>query len=184
MSTSTDKIKNVMDKHYKSLDDLAETKAELDNNKNKYSDTFYNQKLSDIKDKEKAVIKDTDDKFKKVRAELQDKFNNWATLKSEDLDDLKLLDGRIQATSEDLELIGQRHPNNYTIQRALSDYAKRNDVKYYPKVRKENIEEGLQFIDTQVERALKDNTGYSAILFKQGDIYSNLEEIFNPLEES
>lgn len=91
-----------------------------------------------------------------------------------DTEDLKLLQGYLTLSEKEIQALGEKHIDNPIMQRALKEYAAKNDLHFYLKYDGNDIKAAYNLIHTTVERGINKPNEYSGMLIKNEKYFDDM----------
>lgn len=184
MSKYVNDIKSLIDTHSKKIVEIEELKEALESNKGDYSITYINDKEEDFKAKERVLQDIALAELETIKNRFNDDLRDWATPKGKDLadKDLKLMNGYITLTEEDLEQLGRKHKENNTMIRAIKEYSIKNNIYFNSGLDVEDIKEQFNQVIDIVDSALRDSESYSFKLLQQGDYLNKVSDVLGVID--
>lgn len=185
MSKYVNELQNTINKYFTDYENIENDLQKLEDKRADLSDEFYYKQLTEFKGKFQVLKDMAIEKVEKVKEEFYQAVDDWSTPKGEQLnnDDIKLLAGYITLSEYELEQLGNKYQSNLVMQRAIKEYAEKNNIYYYNKSDTQNILNEYNTLNINVNRAIITGPeGYWGRLLQLEDYFKPYSDTFSILD--
>lgn len=155
------------DSFLKAESEIKEQIADLDaKNKAGYvAPAEYREKIKSLKSIKTSLIGESRSKIQKIQEDVAEFFRHISTPQGELLHpDIKLLNNGYKLTSKEVEQLAEKHRYNYTMLRALKDYAKENNLSAHFPPSAEERESAFNSILSIISKGMSGNEYFHACM--------------------
>lgn len=165
------------------LEELRQEEIKLNENKATYSDIYYKEQLTEINRAKQQLRSNTESKYNDYTKDLNGAITNWSLPKGSDIDDdIKLLNGSINLTQDEITALGVKHSKNNTMSRAIREYATKNELYFGVTTGDESMRKSQQNIDSHFKRAMNNLDSYSLKVLQDDTSLDELTGTFDLLD--